>query len=323
MGTTVMFSNQQANGASTALDVSQVSEASIFVMDGWQGAIRFFASIDGGTTFPIPVVGIDRRTGQPVEDLISNMIPQGGLQLKFPDVKDYTTLRAVLNYTSGSSHATGYADAGHNAMQVADGGDLTLGAKADAPATVADTTPFSVIALLKGLWNKLAGTLTVQLSGSNTRKAISAALTLDEGIAHTAGNVVSTTAGTYFTFATGLPAGNSGIILKDLVTLNQNAVFSGGVGYTLHLYTAAPTAIADNGSFSIPVATDLPNYIGYITISTLVLRGANCAAMDVGQNFDFTLASGSSNLYGILVCNGAETTISGKIINVILGIAAL
>lgn len=51
-------------------------------------------------------------------------------------------------------------------VKKADGHDITLGAKADAAATVADATPFSVVALLKGIWNKLAGILTVQLSGS-------------------------------------------------------------------------------------------------------------------------------------------------------------
>lgn len=51
-------------------------------------------------------------------------------------------------------------------VEVADGDDITLGAKADAAATAGDTTPFSVIALLKGIWVKLAGTLTVSLSGS-------------------------------------------------------------------------------------------------------------------------------------------------------------
>lgn len=50
--------------------------------------------------------------------------------------------------------------------KVADGQDVTLGAKADAAATAGDATPFSVVALLKGIFAKLLGTLDVQLSGS-------------------------------------------------------------------------------------------------------------------------------------------------------------
>ena len=39
--------------------------------------------------------------------------------------------------------------------KVADGDDVALGAKSDPAATIGDTTPFSVIAMLKGIWNKL------------------------------------------------------------------------------------------------------------------------------------------------------------------------
>lgn len=44
--------------------------------------------------------------------------------------------------------------------------ETLMGAKTDAAATVADATPFSIIALLKGIFAKLLGTLNVQLSGS-------------------------------------------------------------------------------------------------------------------------------------------------------------
>lgn len=79
-----------------------------------------------------------------------------------------------FKYTNGAAAQTSFAliqqSRGLDIIvesSVADGADVTLGAKADAAATVADATPFSVIALLKGLWNKLAGTLDVSLSGSN------------------------------------------------------------------------------------------------------------------------------------------------------------
>lgn len=134
--------------------------------------------------------------------------------------------------------------------------------------------------------------------------------------------MVSTDAGEILEFATGLPAGNSGMIMSSLVTLNQNAVFSGGAGYTLHLFTVSPTAQATNEAFDI-VAADLPYYIGSINISTLVDIGSNCVKFDPGQNFDFTLAAADTKLYGKLVCNGAETTITGKIINITLGILSL
>ena len=168
------------------------------------------------------------------------------------------------------------------------------------------------------------GAALVTLSGSNTRQLASDTILMGgAGVGvHTAGDVVSTEAGEVLQFETGLPAGSSGIILSSLVTLNQNAVFSGGAGYYLYLYSASPTAIADNAAYNLP-AVDIAKYIGRLTISTLVDLGDTCAANDISHNFDFTLASADTKLYGILSCIGAETTVDAKTITINLGIAAL
>ena len=166
------------------------------------------------------------------------------------------------------------------------------------------------------------GALDVKLVGGNTRKWATDTVTIGTGAAHAAGDVVSTDAGEVLEFATGLTAGQSGIILSSLVTLNQNAVFAAGAGYTLHLFDESPTAQATNDAFDLSAA-DMAKYIGKITIGTLVDLGATCAVTDIGHNFDFTLVSADTKLYGKLVCNGAETTIDGKIITINLGIAVL
>lgn len=167
------------------------------------------------------------------------------------------------------------------------------------------------------------GTANVKLSGSNTRQTASDTILMGgAGVgAHTALDVVSTEAGEILEFSTGLPAGSGGIVLSSLVTLNQNAVFSGGAGYTLHLYNAAPTAISDNAAYTL-AAADLAKYIGNIAITPLVAFGDNCASHDIGHNMDFKLAA-DTKIYGILVCNGGETTIDAKTITINLGIAAL
>jgi hypothetical protein len=137
--TTTLFTNQQANGVSASLDVSQVSDASIFVLDGWKGSIRFMASIDGGVTFPIPATGKDKN-GNPIENLLGDRVPPGGLQVKFDDVKDYTTLRLVLNYISGAVYATGYADTSHAAVALA-------GSTAEEPVTFTASTTSAAVNL--------------------------------------------------------------------------------------------------------------------------------------------------------------------------------
>lgn len=164
----------------------------------------------------------------------------------------------------------------------------------------------------------------VELSGSNTRKWATDTITFGAGAgAHNAGEIMSTDTGEILEFDVSpwIAAGGSGIILSSLVTLDQ-APFAGGAGYTLHLFTAAPTVIADDAAFVI-LAAELPSYIGNIDISTLV-TGTNVAyALDVGHNLDFTLAAGSTKLYGQKVCKGTDTTVNTKIMTVNLGIAAL
>lgn len=177
--------------------------------------------------------------------------------------------------------------------------------------------------MLQGLINFLAsGKSKFQLTSSNTGHTASDTITITTGAAHAAGDVVSTDAGEILEFATGLTAGGSGVVLKSLVTLGQNAVFSGGAGYTLHLFTISPTAQATNAAFDLADA-DLAGYIGSILISTLVDLGTNCAAADVDHNLPFVLASADTKLYGKLVCNGGETTVTGKVLTIKLELAAM
>jgi len=167
-----------------------------------------------------------------------------------------------------------------------------------------------------------ANPLPIKLSGSNTRKTVSDTILFGGATlgAHHAGDILSVAAGEILQFDTGFPAGSSGIILSSLVTLNQDAVFAGGAGYTLHLWNVTQTPIADNAAFSL---ASLTGYIGKIDISTLVDYGAMCAVNDVGHNLDFTLAAGDTKLYGMLVCKGSDTTIDAKTMTINLGIAAL
>lgn len=146
------------------------------------------------------------------------------------------------------------------------------------------------------------------------------------GGAHTAGDVVSTTDGEMLEFATGLAAGESGLILKSICYIDSTALFSGGAGYTLQLFKRPVTIQDTNSAFSI-VTTDADAYLGPLTISTLALKvdGSTgiAVASDLGQNFDFTLSSTDRNIYGKLVANGGETTVNSKTITVGLGVIPL
>jgi len=150
------------------------------------------------------------------------------------------------------------------------------------------------------------------------RKNAAGTVTIGTGAAHSAGDVVSTDAGAVISFATGLPAGASGIILDSITTLNQNAVFAAGAGYTLYLFNVSPTVQATNAVFDL---NSLTGYIGSLALGTLVDLGSTCAVTDKEHNLSFNLATADTNIYGKLVCKGGETTIDGKVITINLGIA--
>lgn len=147
-------------------------------------------------------------------------------------------------------------------------------------------------------------------------------ITIGTGAAHAAGDVVSTDAGEILQFETGLTAGTGGVILASLVTLGQNAVFSGGAGYDLYLFDTSPAVQATNAPFDLADA-DVSKYVGKITIGTLVDLGSNCAKNDEGHNKPFKLATSDTKLYGKLVCLGGETTVTGKIITINLDVVSL
>lgn len=77
------------------------------------------------------------------------------------------------------------------------------------------------------------------------------------------------------------------------------AVPAGMDSFRLHLYDAAPTALADNAAFNIIVA-DREKYLGFITINTPIDMG-DTLFVNVDQlNFKRKLAAASTTLYGVM-----------------------
>lgn len=76
--------------------------------------------------------------------------------------------------------------------------------------------------------------------------------------------------------------------------------------FRLHLYNAAPTAIADGTAFDLP-AGDRAKYLGYINLAAPVDLGATLWSQNDSANFNGKLADSSTTLYGILETIGAFT----------------
>lgn len=162
----------------------------------------------------------------------------------------------------------------------------------------------------KKMWDWLTGgdaTLVpnVQLAGSNVGKKVSTNFTrADAADAYSAGDVISdsTTTPHYLTFASVGVAGqticiNSSRIIANKASTNLAAPVT---TFRLHLFSSAPTAIADNAALTTLAEADAApgKYLGHITMSAPIDIGYNWASQDDNINKFVTLVG--TALYGIL-----------------------
>jgi hypothetical protein len=140
--------------------------------------------------------------------------------------------------------------------------------------------------------------------------------------AYAANDVISTAAGANITFTTGMPTGSKLAIYSAIMRTTDAGVIAGMTSYRLHLYSSAPTAIADNAAHAL-VTADAAKYLGYITLSALEDRGDLLFKRSDGINAVMSLATGSATLYGQLQTVGAFTPTSGTVYTIELVMGAI
>ncbi|MDB6078755.1 MAG: hypothetical protein JWO82_2502 [Akkermansiaceae bacterium] len=89
------------------------------------------------------------------------------------------------------------------------------------------------------------------------------------------------------------------------------AVPSGMTSFRLHLFSALPTAVADNAVIGTYLADNAAIYRGYIDVGTPVAMGGLLYVQTDQINKQFKLGSGQSGLWGILTTAGGYTPASG------------
>lgn len=100
---------------------------------------------------------------------------------------------------------------------------------------------------------------------------------------------------------------------------NASAVPASMSTFTIHLFNAAPTAIADNTAWAL-IAADKDKYLGNVVITLPVdLGGVLIMHMD-GLSLKRKLAASSTTLYAQLVTNGNFTPAAEDVVNVSLEI---
>lgn len=209
--------------------------------------------------------------------------------------------------------------------------DAAIGAKADDAAS-SDAGTFSLIALFKRLLERVTtliktagqGTMAnshpVAIASDQSAVAVKTTAIVKEqeitrpsnadiyAINDVVGNTGTPAVGVLTDFFSA--NGASGYLAKFELWTSQAANVA---PYRIHLFNAAPTAIADNAAFTLLYA-DIPKYLGYIDISNMSQEGGSSTAalgLWTGQLL-LKAAVDSRNLHYVITTKAAFTPASAQ-----------
>lgn len=134
--------------------------------------------------------------------------------------------------------------------------------------------------------------------------------------AYTAGDVVGDTGGSAIISLTDAgPTAGFVIIQSVSLVFSDSAVPSGMGAFRLHLYSASPTAIADNAAFDL-LSGDRATYMGFIDLPTPADFGSTLYTQTDYPGRLIKLAAASTTLFVELETRGAYTPVSASTVSV-------
>lgn len=211
-----------------------------------------------------------------------------------------------------------------------DGALATIGHMSDAANVQTDSTPVSMISVLKQLsfvlqdiradWPTslgIGGGLKVDGSGQPLAVTGSVGVTENQGALavatftcgtspYAAGEVVGAGGGSAPIFFAAIAPGAVAIEIRSVaLMIGRSAVISGETTYRLHLYNVTPpSALADSVAFDLP-SGDRAAYLGYVDLPTLQVLGSTLFAQ--ATNVCLMVKTASAAVYGYLQTVGAFT----------------
>jgi hypothetical protein len=136
--------------------------------------------------------------------------------------------------------------------------------------------------------------------------------------AYAAGDVVGDTSGSaIITLAVAGPAGGSVLVQSASLLFSDNAVPIGAGAFRLHLYSVAPTAIADNAPFDL-VGGDRAGYLGYVDLSAPADLGSSLYSQADYSGRLVQLATGSTSCYVEIETRSAFTPVSASTVTLVI-----
>lgn len=130
--------------------------------------------------------------------------------------------------------------------------------------------------------------------------------------AYTAGDVVGDTGGSaILTLASAGPSGGFVLIQSLSLVLSDSTVPSGMGAFRIHLYSASPTAVADNAPFDL-VSGERASYLGFVDLAAPQDLGSTIYTQVDYPGRLVKLAAASTSLFAEIETRGAYTPVSAS-----------
>jgi hypothetical protein len=134
--------------------------------------------------------------------------------------------------------------------------------------------------------------------------------------AYTAGDVVGDTGGSAIISLTGAGPSAGFVFIQSISLVFSDSVVPSGMGaFRLHLYSASPTAIADNAVFDL-ASGERASYMGFIDLPTPSDFGSTLYTQADYSGRLIKLGTASTTLFAELETRGAYTPVSASTVSV-------
>ena len=134
--------------------------------------------------------------------------------------------------------------------------------------------------------------------------------------AYTAGDVVGDTGGSAIISLTAAGPTAGFVILQSISLVFSDSTVPSGMGaFRIHMYSASPTAIADNAAFDL-LSGDRATYMGYIDLPAPQDLGSTIYTQTDYPGRLIKLAAASTTLFVELETRGAYTPVSASTVSI-------
>lgn len=218
----------------------------------------------------------------------------------------WSLTRKLLQGFYDGVFSAGGGGGGGGAVTIADGADVTLGAKADASATSGSV---SAIALLKGIAGLLGGVLSVTVASAVTVQGQVGGLTYTakkNPTISTSAYSAGFTVGGIQTLTGALVSNNGTGILESLILLDKSHQ---AAPMDILIFDVNPTAATTTDHATFVISTNDVNVVARVSVAAsdyVQIASGESVAVKSGLGIAVQ-SSGSSNLYAVAVTSGTPT----------------